>query len=239
MKIPRDVRKSDLYDYVETLCSKKIRMLHEKTQEKLNTLSLDEHIYLEVSDEISEFSDIVKNFVAAVDNTNERIVDIFKARVYNRNFFERFIYQMKDNFDFEDAQKKHLRSKFRKTEFYGIKGMPIYDSEESDHPTLREAKKIFNEVAHDHNEELAKIRKLKVGLNDIIKKANRGSNAWKLLEEAGLNMSDLRMSLSKQEKTNVPEVITNFDINLLEGVSIFDEDKDDEKDLGGGAIHEM
>jgi hypothetical protein len=224
--IPKDAKKQDLYDYVNELCTKKRNAISKDTQKRLDELDLDDFIYQEYSEYVISFEALVKGFVKSIEQYPEKIVDMFKNRLYNMIFFEKFIHQMNDSFSFPKSQKEHLRHLFREAEHYGKRGfLDLKTLKETDSETLTQAKRSYNEVANENNIKIKEVVNLKTELTRIIREASRGNTAWKKLEEAGLNMSDLRMKLVNEGKSQVPALITSVDINILNDVSIFDEEE--------------
>jgi hypothetical protein len=227
MKIPRDVRKQDLYDYISALHSKKKDTIIEETQKQLDEHALDEKVYSEVKTEVELLDSEFKKFIRDMEDFSENTIELFKSRFGNGYSFSQVLYHG-NGFSFVDKLKKHLDYKYRHP-FKHDKGKLQYmDSKDGDSELVTKVKAQFNEISSEHNNKISEVMKVRTQLNDLVKGESRGSSAWKKLEETGLNMTDLRMKLTSQEKSSVPSIIINANVELFNAVSIFDKETKNE-----------
>ncbi len=225
MNIPRDVRKADLYDYVETLRNGAMVSLNEKYKKKVTDLGLVDdfkNLFKPAFDELSEAIRKMSDAYSKVEGFNMRS----HGSVLNWSLsgsLDRVRYH-------SQSESDTLKSAMRMVESI-IDSMDeiVVDRIIDDLPQeLLEKVKTYNNFAVEYKKKRDELIEVYRKLNLIIKNATRGSDAWKALEQTQLNLAPLRMKLAKGSQiSSVPSTVIK-NIELLNSVALDTEETNDE-----------
>ncbi|GLI90567.1 hypothetical protein [Bacillus subtilis] len=225
MNIPRDVRKADLYDYVETLRNGAMVSLNEKYKKKVTDLGLVDdfkNLFKPTFDELSEAIRKVSDVYSKVEVLNMR----GNGSILNWNLsnaLDRVRYYAQSESDTLSSAMRMVRAIID-----SIDEILVDRIEGVLPPELLEKVKTYNNFAVEYKKKRDELIEVYRKLNLIIKNATRGSDAWKALEQTQLNLAPLRMKLAKGSQiSSVPSTVIK-NIELLNSVALDTEETNDE-----------
>lgn len=206
IKVPKDIKKSDLYQYTEMLHRKRVAELREEYPPKLDELKM------QILKELQLDSAAADEMITLSRTVNTRLLYEAAGHDYELNSL-RSIPAIRGTAS--GLITNNLNSRQR-----NIQKLSWREIEEGS-PLIKMVEK-WDGIVESYNDQEIQSRKLRRELDAIVKSERRAPNAFKKLYELGLDMKHLQ-----PEKSSVPALITtSVSLDIYNNLKVNDEDSE-------------
>jgi hypothetical protein len=188
--VPKGVKKSDLYDYINNLYEKRQSQLKKKYCESLKP----------IADEILKLSEGLIEKLSTILNSIETLDLEFLKYLTNNNYG---VSCLKNSSWYFQNSPKHVVDKFLTTKAENVQAL-IYDDKVIPLRYIPHFK-TWNAIVSNYNKELEEAQKLRDELTLIVKNEKKAQKAYKRLAELGLDMTSFQENF--KEESYLPDIV--------------------------------